>query len=218
MAFCINCGEKLVERAKFCHMCGFPVGGSSVVSQHKQEYAGNVLKCPNCGAVVSPLDVTCLSCGMELHGKKASISVREFAQQIAQIEAQRTLITKQNKTRGLFSYYSDLLDMYRISDVAAQEIALIKSFPIPNTIEEITEFVLLADGSININLSKNTINNNLSRGAGAIKSDEQFISDAWVGKLEQSYHKAEIMFGREPLFERIKEIYSRKMKQLKIKV
>lgn len=69
MAFCINCGEKLVDGARFCHACGTPVTGSS--SERRQEFVGKILKCPNCGAVITETTVICPDCGIRITRREA---------------------------------------------------------------------------------------------------------------------------------------------------
>ena len=91
---------------------------------------------------------------------------------------------------------------------------MIKSFPIPNTIEEITEFVILAAGNIDVNLSRVSLGNKWGRLGNDYKANERGISDAWVGKLQQAYQKAELSFSDIQIFEKIKEIYTKKMTEL----
>ena len=94
---------------------------------------------------------------------------------------------------------------------------MIKSFPIPNTIEEISEFMFLAVGNIDVNLSKNTFFNN-SPGGRQQGGAPREISDAWVAKMQQVYAKAERTFPNDPAFTQIRDLYLSKMKELKIKV
>ena len=42
------------------------------------------------------------------------------------------------------------------------------------------------------------------------------ISDAWVAKMQQVYQKAEILFPDDPMFVKIKQIYTDKMVELKL--
>ena len=100
------------------------------------------------------------------------------------------------------------------SVISSKEVTLIKSFPIPNTIEEIAEFVILAAGSIDVNLSKVSLGNKWGRVGNDSKANERGISDAWVGKLQQAYQKAELTFSDKPIFAKIKEIYIKKMTEL----
>ena len=49
MAYCVNCGTEIVPNAKFCQKCGHPTGAQSDNATRKQEFAGKIYKCPNCG-------------------------------------------------------------------------------------------------------------------------------------------------------------------------
>ncbi len=114
MAFCINCGQEIVKGARFCANCGKAVGENDINGQRKSVYEGEIHKCPNCGEVLSAFAVTCPSCGFEFRGKKASDSVREFANRLIDIESD------------------------------SQKVSLIQSFPIPSNKEDILEFIILA--------------------------------------------------------------------------
>lgn len=61
MAFCINCGAKLQDGAKFCHACGTPNNHASVGRQPKREfeYEGKIIKCPNCGEPLASFQSRC---------------------------------------------------------------------------------------------------------------------------------------------------------------
>ena len=87
MAFCINCGQELVEGSRFCANCGKAVGENNINSQRKSVYEGEIHKCPTCGEVLSAFAVTCPSCDFEFRGKKASDSVREFTNRLVDIES-----------------------------------------------------------------------------------------------------------------------------------
>lgn len=221
--FCSNCGMKLEGGANFCPGCGTKVG--SVIpsappvpdvpiqkensAERQQEFAGVVLKCPNCGQPISHADVVCPGCGYEIIGRAASSSVQRLQNQLMAIENSRSQNT------ALRSIVSSLTGDDKVeTDIANKKITLIKSFPIPNTIEEITEFVILAAGSIDVNLSKVSVGNKWGRMGNDYKANERGISDAWVGKLQQAYQKAEVSVSDSQIFEKIKEIYTKKMTEL----
>lgn len=51
---CTNCGQQLMGNVKFCSNCGTPVVGNNVKgNERKQEWAGKLFKCPNCGEVLN---------------------------------------------------------------------------------------------------------------------------------------------------------------------
>ena len=219
--FCTNCGEKLQEGAKFCYGCGAPVGKSveqikeSSVEQsqinaliRQQEYVGKILKCVYCGAVINYTTVVCPECGMRITGARVLNSLQDFKNQLMAIEA-----TRKKSGFGMFSIYSP-------ADPAdKQKLALIQNYPIPNTVDDILEFMLLAVSNIDVKMSKKTWMNNSSANLGVMAGEmPRMISDAWVAKMQQLYQKAEILFPNDPTFFNIQKIYLDKMAELKVKV
>lgn len=226
--FCSNCGGRLDAGARFCPGCGSPVSGTAPMAQtpppvpvattppvpvapvnpgtRQQEFAGIIVKCPNCGQPISNTDVVCPSCGHQVTGRAASNSFQRLQAELMAIENSR-----QANKKG-FGLLRSMIESETEEEVINQKkVTLIGSFPIPNTIEEIVEFVILAAGNINVNVSKlNMFGRQKMEGSTA----EGKISDAWVGKLQQAYQKAELMFSDKPAFAKIKEIYLRKMKEL----
>lgn len=223
MLFCSNCGTKLNEGSKFCHGCGAAVG--TVVpqpqvqtpppvqqepnrSERQQEYVGKVLKCPHCGGVITETTAICPSCGMQITGRAAVSSIQEFKNQLMEIENSR-----KHGYGKMFSFTVDPADMKKLS--------LIRNFPIPNSVDDIVEFMLLAVANIEVSLSKQTAMNRFNNWGKSEETSATIattISDAWVAKMEQVYKKAEIVFPNEPAFAGIQKMYFDKMKELKIKV
>lgn len=206
--FCINCGEKLIDKAKFCHMCGFAIK-NRVSENRKQEFVGKVLKCSNCGSVLNETIAVCPDCGMRITCKSAVYSVRKFNEELMVIEATR----ERSNFEDVYSQSANPADM--------QKLSLIRSFPIPNTIDDIQEFILLAVANIDTKLSKQTSTSRLSNliNSGNINlSMQKTISDAWVSKMQQVFKKAEISFPNDSAFIFIKDMYYDKLKELKIKI
>ena len=159
MAFCINCGTKLQDGAKFCASCGTPAD-SSEERKRKTIYEGDVHKCPQCGEVINSFVSVCPTCGHEFRGMAVSKSIKEFFERI---EAANT-------------------DDLRIS--------LIRNYPIPNSKEDITEFMILASSNI----------------CGDI---EKSLFEAWKAKFEQGYQKAKKVFESEAEFAEIQKLYEK---------
>ena len=230
-SFCVNCGTRLAPENKFCPNCGSKVGANesrnssveevshkaaatTVVhgtteappkpanTQRQQEYVGKVFKCPHCGSVVNQSDAVCSGCGFHLSGKQAISSAMDFQQQLLKVE-----MTRQNKKIGFW-------DQREALDATDKQIvALIKSYPIPNSIEDIVEFFHMAIGNIDVAKSKKSVFHTDGWDGG---SRERAISNAWVGKMQQIYKKAELFFPNEPEFLHIKEAYLSMMKELKL--
>ena len=232
--FCSNCGQKLNVGVKFCHSCGNavkapeppasvatapppvppvpPVVPPQVVEppkpRRRQEFVGTVLKCPNCGAVVSETTVICHDCGIRITRRSAVSSVQEFKDQLMAIESGR-----KKKFAGMLNLSVDPADM--------QKLSLIRIFPIPNSIDDILEFMLLAIANIDVVLSKNSMMNKYNSSFKTTETSQTItktISDAWVAKMQQAYQKAEIMFPNDPAFAGIQRLYFEKMKELKFKI
>lgn len=167
MAFCTNCGQEIPIGTKFCANCGTAVDTApgGKNDQRKTVYDGEVHKCPNCGEVLDSFAVKCPSCGYEFRGAKASSSVKEFATSLAHAES------------------------------TEQKITLIRNFPIPNTKEDVLEFMILSATNFNAEYS--------TQDGGAAKE----ASDAWLTKIEQSYHKAKLLFVGDKDFSKIQNVY-----------
>ena len=140
MVFCSKCGKQLNEDDLYCSECGMPV---SMCNNHRKAvYEGEIHKCPNCGEAVNSFVANCPTCGHEFRGANSSTSVREFAARIDEIEMSRPAKS--------FSFKKVFEDQNEISETDRRKIALIRSFVIPNTKEDLFEFLVLASSNINM--------------------------------------------------------------------
>lgn len=127
MKYCTACGAEAAPLAKFCSECGSQSflqtrpdlnakneNDGAAPSGRKQEFAGKITKCPNCGEVLKALSVKCPSCGFELQEITAVSSVSEFAKTLSETYSSR------------------------------KKIELVRNFPIPNAKADIFEFLVLA--------------------------------------------------------------------------
>lgn len=203
MSFCSNCGQKLVDGARFCFKCGTPVQ-EATISHRKTVYEGEIHKCPNCGEILNAFTICCPTCGYEVRGSKAANSIQELAYKLESIEKSR----EHTKSRSLIGrlYGSD----GQLGKTDEQKISLIRSFSIPNTKEDIFEFMILAASNIDLKLYG-------LGDQGVITASQRAVSDAWLAKFEQAYQKAQVTFGMAPEFLNITKIYEDKMKALKRK-
>lgn len=193
MAFCRNCGTQLAENSKYCQKCGKPVSVDTYrsSSQRQFDYEGKVYKCPNCGEILPSFVRNCPACGLELRGKKAVSSVREFALKLEAIEARREY--EPPKTRP-----SKRNDSNSISKTDEQKINLIQTFSIPNTKEDILEFMILATSNVNIYAVGHAVD---------YSAAETKIAEAWISKTKQVYEKAKAAYGTEQDFVQIENLY-----------
>lgn len=164
MAFCTNCGQQVADGAKFCANCGTPTMQNNANTERKTVFDGEIHKCPHCGEVLKAFETICPTCKFEIRGAKGSNAVKDLAEKLENASSEK------------------------------QRIIIIKNFPIPNTKEDIFEFMLLASS-------------NFDASYYATHLHEEDISDAWLTKIEQCYQKAKLAFGSHSDFERIESVY-----------
>ena len=175
MAYCTKCGAKLVEGNAFCGNCGSPVR-----DQSKRKEKTTLLYCPACGEVVGKNETKCPACGFEIRDASEG-SIALLSEKLDKIEAMRPEKDK-----------SDEED--EISATDKRKINLIQTWPIPNTKEDLYEFISMASG-----------NATSSRRLSTSATDTALMS-AWLSKFEQSYTKAERLFGADDDFELIRKL------------
>lgn len=167
MAFCMNCGCSVNEHANFCPKCGATTrkdhsANTDGFSERKVTYDGEIKKCPNCGEILKSFTPNCPSCGYELRNSRTTNYILEFSKKL---EAAAT---------------------------SKQKDDLIRHFVMPNTKEDIYEFMILA--------------------ASNLETDGD-NTDAWLVKLEQAYQKAKYIFGDSLEIKPISNIYNNATKQ-----
>lgn len=194
MKYCSNCGQKLDNEAKFCLNCGAVVSTYSKNTQSQREVVcdGVIHKCPNCGEILNSFQLNCPACGYELRAIKASSSVKEFALKLEVIESTR----EYERPRGLFAASAA---QQNISKTDKQKISLIKSFTIPNTKEDILEFMILATSCMNMQTYDSA--------DLAVSKSEKEINAAWFSKVQQVYEKAKRSYSADSIFAEIQSLY-----------
>src|SRR5699024_5770231 len=165
MGYCSNCGHKVADGAKFCSNCGVAIGTNfeSTQSQRKAVYDGVIHKCPNCGEILNAFVSKCPACGYEMRGTAVANAVQELYKNIQ--------VAKSDK----------------------EVIRLIKMFPVPNSKEDILEFMVLASS-------------NFDEEEYMAHKGEDNISAAWFSKIEQCHKKASLSLNSEDMF-KVNELY-----------
>ena len=191
--FCSSCGTPLSDGVNFCHECGTTVKRETEkITERETVYEGNLHKCPNCGELVKSFSISCPSCGHEFRDAKASSVVQEFARKLEALEKQRSERPKKRSSTT-------------ISKTDQQIITLIRSFPIPNTKEDLFEFLVLASSNIDMQRHYDI---------DGVSEDRQAVSDAWEAKFEQAYNKAKLSFSKEPEFKAMQSIHKQKKAEI----
>lgn len=168
MAYCSNCGQKIDYKANFCANCGKSTNNiyNDDQTQRKIVYEGEIHKCPQCGEVLDAFVTICSTCGYEFRDSVTTNAIKEFVQKLNNVTTEY------------------------------QKANIIRSFPIPNTKEDIFEFMILSSSNIVDYPSKDVFN-------------------AWLSKLEQCYQKAKLSFKQEKDFVKIQAIYEKTRKDAK---
>lgn len=190
MAYCPNCGSKLVDGDVFCGNCGKRIEAAAapcepVFSQAPTEESesptketkpkSGITRCPACGEIVDKNAVICPSCGFGIRDV-ADGSIALLSQKLDLIESKRPQKRKKDENDT-------------ISATDERKISLIRSWPIPTNKDDLIEFAAMASGNCVA-----PPNDHMYRTA------EDALADAWRSKFHQAYAKAEHLFGNSEDF------------------
>jgi len=149
---------------------------------------GDVKKCPACGSMVQSFQTKCIDCGHEFSNIEANASIEKLFKMLDEAESQRDdKVTAGGVIGGLFKNsigggaLSNALGGGSKTDKRKREI--ISSFPVPNTKDDILEFLSLAFPK-----AKNKGNLFTKNNPEYIEHNE-FVS-VWKAKCEQIIMKA----------------------------
>ena len=134
-------------------------------AERKVVFEGEIHKCPNCGEVLGSFVAVCPACGYEIRGVSNSIVVREFAYKLASTESN------------------------------LERLAIISNFPVPNTKEDIMEFLILASTNCD-------------------KAKDVDLVEAWMTKMSQCIQKASFLVAGDNLLQ-IQNCYSNAIRKAK---
>lgn len=191
--FCINCGEKNNIKAKFCQNCGKSLKTTNMQKQtetmnneeyqqstyfeRKQEFAGKITKCPNCGEILGAFISICPSCGYELRNTNVANSVENFSVKIEQATSDE------------------------------QKVTLIRNFPISNTKEDIFEFMILASSNIAGEYNEVVFNAWLAKFNQCYqKATLTFGNDPDFVKIQNIYNKTAKQINKEKTIHSINKV------------
>ena len=171
---------------------------SSSENKQQSNKEGFIKKCPSCGASVKSFSTTCQDCGHEFRGKESVNSVKKLFNEIDKIEVEererkRTLVEKLDG------------DLAVMKSIATRQSSIINVFPVPNTKEDLIEFLTIASSEANKKVSL------LKKMNG---HPESIIQKAWYSKCEQVIKKARFSMKEDKNTLTEIEYYA---KQLKIK-
>lgn len=174
---------------------------SAQPSAPKSEKYGDVRKCPACGAIVPSMAAKCPECGYEFTNVEANSSTRLLMQKIDEIQAQYAELTanvdnKDESTIRIRGYQVKR----QLNDRTAQ---LIQNFPIPNTREDLIEFLTLCIGN--------------SKADSIMLDGNDPVTPAWRKKLQQVIAKVKVALPNDQQAQELIEEYEGKRENSKKK-
>ncbi len=152
--------------------------------------------CPMCGYPFSGIAAVCPMCGYEIRNAKTAQSISNLTKEINRLNQNRNTFTDAIATK-LSGRHENPTD---------EKIAsLIQNFVVPNTKEDIIEFMILAAGYMDARFLA---------GKKKVSQTADIVIRAWASKFEQTYQKAKFSFGQDKDFEQIENYYNEKMEEI----
>jgi hypothetical protein len=146
------------------------------------------------------MTAVCPSCGHEFSNVQVANSVQMFFEKVDAIDQEiyEQKTAEEAKKGSLAKALGGLGKMYGLDSMGGstggkRKIALIEGYPIPNSKEDIVEFIVLAASRFQGNPTKifgMKMNPNLI-------SEAALLDMAWKTKCEQAYTKAKMSFGSD---------------------
>lgn len=155
----------------------------------KSDKYGDVKKCPSCGAMIVSFSTRCPDCGYEFRNIGAVSSISSLFEKLERVDEQ--------KDGGFFTM------MFSESKLS-RKVQIIKAFPIPNTKEDLLEFLSMAA----------PLGKPKSMWSASENYETKSLRDAWREKCGQVIMKARFSMKDDP--DTLAEI-EKYAKELKIK-
>lgn len=174
---------------------------SAQPSAPKSEKYGDVRKCPACGAIVPSMAAKCPECGYEFTNVEVNSSTRLLMQKIDEIQAQYAELTANVDNKDESTIRTRGYQVKRqLNDRTAQ---LIQNFPIPNTREDLIEFLTLCIGN--------------SKADSIMLDGNDPVTPAWRKKLQQVIAKVKVALPNDQQAQELIEEYEGKRENSKKK-
>ena len=174
---------------------------SAQPSAPKSEKYGDVRKCPACGAIVPSMAAKCPECGYEFTNVEANSSTRLLMQKIDEIQAQYAELTANVDNKDESAIRTRGYQVKRqLNDRTAQ---LIQNFPIPNTREDLIEFLTLCIGN--------------SKADSVMLDGNDPVTPAWRKKLQQVIAKVKVALPNDQQAQELIDEYEGKRENCKKK-
>ncbi len=115
--------------------------GQPIQQTQQSNKEGSLKKCPSCGAPAQAFATRCPDCGYEFRNIQATSSVQKLFEMLNELETTRKG-NSPSMLGGMGKIFGEALGMK--DKIESQKEELISNFPVPNTKEDILEFLTLA--------------------------------------------------------------------------
>jgi len=150
------------------------------VAAPKSDKFGDVKKCPSCGAIIQSFQTKCTDCGHEISNIGANVSIQKLFVLLNEVENQR----KDDGNNIVGAIFGQMTQQLGGGDkITLKKKSIISGFPIPNTKDDILEFLSTA------------LPNAKQKGNFMTKNQPEYkshndLAPTWFSKCEQIVMKA----------------------------
>ena len=163
----------------------------------KSNKEGDLKKCPSCGAPTESFATKCSDCGHEFRGIKSTSSIERLYDELQKVEE-----SERTRQRSWAQKMDGDLGIQK--SVATRQASVISSFPVPNTKEDLLEFLSIASSEAKKKLSMFIMHSH----------PDAILKKAWKSKCEQIITKSRFSMKED---KRTLEEIESYAKQLKIR-
>ena len=148
----------------------------------KSNKEGEIKKCPSCGAPSQSFATKCPDCGHEFRNSSTSNSIQLFFDKLQSIDFEEN--NRIHESTGIDKWLGGDNTLKIEQRIFQRQISLLGSFPIPNTKEDIIEFLAMAVPEATKKLGF------FAKMSGSIESHKGELKKAYFAKCEQIIMKA----------------------------
>ena len=177
--------EMVLDAKLYAHNQAQSVATTSQAAPTSNKF-GDVKKCPTCGAMIQSFTTRCPECGFEFRNIEANCSIQRLFALLNEAEANSKEDAK-GIISGLGRAYGDMFSRsFGGTKDTRKKKAIIQNFPIPNTKDDILEFLTLAVP--------------LAKKPGFFEADmeKKEMYPVWKAKCEQIIMKARFSMKDDP--------------------
>ena len=150
------------------------------IAAPKSDKFGEVKKCPACGAIAQSFQTKCSDCSHEFSNIEANVSIGKLFEMLNACENER----KDVSTSGSLGFVTQGIgEMFGYSKVTEKKKSIISGFPIPNTKDDILEFLSTA-------LPNAKQKGNMFTKQNPENKSHNDLAPTWKSKCEQIIMKA----------------------------